>query len=362
MAPANPITDNSRQMDAVRLHRAASGQCLTTSESATALFTEWCALHAAVPGAGPFAHPAWHATWLAHFGASSGAEPVYLAVREGETLIGVAALDMAAPGRARTLGDPNVCDYGGPLARPGCEAAVARGVLEWLGEDMTPALELWGVRAGSVWPAALTSAADAHGWSCDAAPDGVAPLVALPATFDEYIAGLPKHDRHELRRKLRRLQAAGETQLTEVCGEAMPPGLEQLFGMMRDSHDGKRQFLADEMEQFFRALAAAFAPTGSLRLWRLDIGGQAAAMVLGFVDDQALYLYNSGYDPRLAHLAPGLLSKVMAMREAIARGCSRFELLRGGEHYKTHLGGADGHLFRLTLRRRSASGATGPRA
>lgn len=323
------------------------GLPLITSEAFAALEPEWAALHARVPGATPFLHPAWHAVWLRHFG--GGAAPVFLAIRREAELIGVAALDMDRD-LARELGDHNVRDYAGPLALPGEEEAVAAGILEWLREDLTPAATFWGLPADAPMTAAIERAA-ALGWLLQRRHEAVCPGVDLAGDFEAYVAALAKKDRHELRRKLRNLEAAGTVEFESATSPgAVAPLLDRFLHFMRISRDDKDEFLTPAMEAFFRDLASTFSALGMLRLSTLSLDGQAIAMVWLFEDGGAFYLYNSGYDPAFGHLAAGLLSKAHAIRDACRLGKKRFDFLRGEEDYKRRLGGADRELVTLALR------------
>ncbi len=344
------------------------------------LADEWAALHAEA-GASPFVHPAWHRTWLRHFG--SGTAPVFLSVREAPgrrrarsgpeddadtleadaegdaaepalpPLRGVLALDMAAPGQARMLGDHNVRDYGGPLAAPGFERLVARGVLEWLAEDMTPSLELRGIAADGEMRHAFDEVADGLGWTVAAEPEAVAPVAALPATFEAFVQGLGKHDRHELRRKLRNLEAAGTVAFERVSAtDDVAVAVDDLMALMRASRADKVAFLTPTMEAFFRELAGTFSRLGMAAIEVLRLDGMTVAMLFAFESGGVTYLYNSGFEPTSSGLAVGLLSKAVSIREAIGRGCREFDFLRGDEEYKRHLGGVPRELVTLRLRYR----------
>ncbi len=324
---------------------------LITSEDLDVLESEWAALHARVPGASPFLHPAWHRAWLRTFGKT--VRPVFLSVRRGEDLIGVAALDMDRE-QARELGDHNVRDYGGPLALSGEEGAVASGLLEWLREDLTPGLMLWGVPADSAIVPAVEAAAASGGWTFERGHEAVCPGVDLPGDFEGYIAALSKKDRHELRRKLRNFEAAaGSSSFASVTDPgALVEALEGLFHLMRVSRGDKDEFLTPEMESFFRDVVAALGQLGMARLSTLSLDGTPVAMTLAFEDAETTYLYNSGYDPASSHLAVGLVGKAYAIRDSIERGKRRFDFLRGEEEYKRRLGGVDRELVRLHLQSR----------
>jgi CelD/BcsL family acetyltransferase involved in cellulose biosynthesis len=321
---------------------------LITSESLEQLAPEWAALHARVPGATPFIHPDWHETWLHHFGAACA--PVFLSFRLDGALIGAAALDPKGD-TARLLGDHNVCDYSGVLALPGTEEAVALGLLEWLMEDITSGLELWGIPADSPMRPAFAAAAPRFGWSYEERPEAICPGVDLPSTFEDFIAALPKHDRHELRRKMRNLRAAGHVAFeSATTADSIGERMDTFLAFMRTSREAKAAFLTSEMEAFFRDLGETFGGLGMGRLSTLSLDGAPVAMTFSFENETTEFLYNSGFDPAHAHLAVGLLSKAYAIEAAIARGKARFDFLRGEEEYKRRLGGLPLQVFALVMR------------
>lgn len=329
------------------------GPLLITSESFEQLQDEWPAIHAQIPGASPFTHPAFVTAWLRHF--TPQLPPVFLGIRDEEQLVGVATLE-PGPRTARQLGDPNVCDYSGPIALPGYEADTAAGIIEWLMEDLTTGLELWGIAEDSPMRAAMREGAARFGWPIAEEHEAVCPYLDLPADFETYVASLPKHDRHELRRKLRNLHAAGEVAFDSVTEpEAVSAGMPRFLDLMRISRDDKDEFLTPTMEAFFRDLAPSMAAVGMARLSTLSLDGQPVAMLLAFEDPETVYLYNSGFDPAEAHLAVGLLSKACAIEDAIARGKRRFDFLRGEEEYKRHLGGVAHEVLRVYAGKRESN-------
>jgi CelD/BcsL family acetyltransferase involved in cellulose biosynthesis len=330
-----------------RRHRRSSSAPLITSESLDQLALEWTALHAAVPGATPFTHPAWHETWLRHFGAAT--TPVFLSIRDEERLLGVVTLDMQ-PDPARELGDHNVRDYAGPLVLPGFEEAAATVLVEWLIEDMTPAVELWGVAANSPMRSALAAGATRFGWAAVEEHEANCPRVALPDDFETYVASLPKHNRHELRRKLRKLNAEAAVSFeSATTPEDVGQRFDRFLELMRISRGDKDEFLTPAMEAFFRDVACTFAALAMTRLSTVTVDGSVAAMTLAFEAGSTSYLYNSGYDPAFSPLAVGLLSKAYAIQDAINRGLTTFDFLRGDEDYKRHLGGEPLEVLRLRL-------------
>lgn len=317
---------------------------LITSEPFETLAPEWAELHRSTPDALPFSHPVWHEAWLRHCGA--GAFPMFLALRspaveeEGEApLEGVIPLDVGGA-EPRFLGDPDLSDHSGALIAPGQEVGAAAALIEWLMEDLSSAFEAWGLpEAGRLRPALVAGAAR-YGWSASEEPEAVTPTVELPDTWEAYVAALPKKYRHELRRKLRNLERAGDV----AFESATAPGevaevVEGLLAMMRESREEKAAFLTPEREAFFRDLATGLSEHGLARIATLTFDGRPAARIFALQGGGATMLYNSGYDPSLSQLAVGLLSKALLVRDAIERGHDAIDFLRGTEPYKRHLGG-----------------------
>ena len=157
---------------------------------------------------------------------------------------------------------------------------------------------------------------------------------------------------------MRRLEEAGQAEYRLLNGDHDLDGsLDQflhLFSLAR--REDKAGFMTTDMEAFFRALAHAMAEAGLLRLGQLDFNGRPVAMVFCFDYNDAMYLYNSGFDPQYDSLSVGLLSKVFCIRDSIQQGKKRFEFLKGDEVYKQRLGGREIPLRRCQIYRGPAPG------
>src|SRR5690606_24561512 len=126
--------------------------------------------------------------------------------------------------------------------------------------------------------------------------EALSPRVALPGDWDTYVASLSKKQRHELRRKLRHLEEAGEVTLDAVTSPAdVPEAVERLIEMMRASRDDKDAFLTAAREAYFRDLAATFAELGLARFATLRLDTKPVATVFAFESEATTFLYNSGY-------------------------------------------------------------------
>ena len=172
----------------------------------------------------------------------------------------------------------------------------------------------------------------------------VAPFLNLPASWDEYLFQLGRHDRHELRRKIRRLEKAGAF---KICHEGGVAEGDEFFRLMKISGEDKRSFLSPDMTRFFQDVISVFSPKKMLSLCFLKIKGENIAAVLSFVYRNDVLLYNSGFNPQFYKLAPGLILTAYLIKQSIENGIKRFDFLRGGERYKYNLGGKDRKLYKI---------------
>jgi len=312
---------------------------------------EWEGLVRQTDAPVPFVMPCWQRVWLDYF--QDGRRLQLLTAREGERLVGVAPLLRDDSG-AEFVGHYSICDYMDVVVAPGFERAFFASLLERLAADGAATLDLRGVRETSPTSRGVEDAAAACGFALEREQEALAPIVELPESWDDYLNALSKKDRHELRRKLRRLESAGgEVELRVLTGAGdCVSFLDTFFRLMRLSSHHKEEFLdRPGMEAFFRAMTRSMAEEGFVRFYVLTFDAQPVAAVMNFDVAGRLYMYNSGYDPAYAKYAVGLMSKALLMRDAIDQGRHAVDFLRGDESYKYDLGGKDQRVYRLVLRR-----------
>jgi CelD/BcsL family acetyltransferase involved in cellulose biosynthesis len=171
--------------------------------------------------------------------------------------------------------------------------------------------------------------------------------------WESYLDSLDKKERHEIRRKLRRLEReAPEAQVRLVTGgPELDAALATFIALHRLSSRAKDAFMTDEMQDFFRAIAAILAERGWLQLSFLEIAGQPVASYFCFDYGNQTLVYNSGYDPQASpQLSPGWVLLARLIEHAIAQGRTRFDFLQGNEDYKHRFGGVDEPVYRTLIR------------
>jgi len=295
----------------------------------------------------PFVLPAWLNVWWQEFG--TGAELYLGAVRQDNEVIGIAPL-LVREGKASIIGSADICDYLDFVVAPGRERDFFSVLLDDLRQKGINQLDLRPLRPDSTVLTHLVSIARNRGYEVLCHPEDVSLELDLPATWEEYLATLDKKQRHEVRRKLRRLWEAGsvEHRCVEV-GREVEDYLDIFLKLFSLSHDEKASFMNPKMESFFRSLAKAMAEIGLLRLGIIQLDKVPVAMTMGFDYNASHYLYNSAYDPQFNYLSVGLLCKVLCLKESIKKGRKKWDFLKGGEPYKYQLGGQEIPLYNCQI-------------
>jgi len=284
--------------------------------------------------------------WIAVARAHERSTPITLAVGED----GVAALAREADGTI-TFAGGQLTDEQDVVAATGHEHDVATSVARWIAAQRPPRVRLEYVPEERPTLEAMGSSLADAGYRVTRARQTVSPVLDLPSDYATYIQALGKKERHELRRKVRRLEAAGPATFRFAADAERTTVLDRFFALHRLSRGKKAGFMTRDVERFFRDVADALAPLDRLRLGVLRFDGADAAVLFGFALGPVIALYNAAYDPGLASLSVGIVSHAWAIREAIANGYSTYDLLRGDERYKYDLGSRDRWLGRLDAER-----------
>ena len=297
-----------------------------------------------------FITPWWQQLWWNRYG-DDDSELEILSIRDGDTLLGIAPL-MTRGDTLSFLGDTDLFDYHDFLVREGCEDAFYDTLWQHIESMDWRKMELKSLRESSETLRRFPEFAQTSGWTATVTDEDVSPFADLDASWDGYVAGLRKKDRHELRRKLRRLNNGNHASQYAFddpgeIADAMP----EFFRLMRASRPDKDDFLTSDREQFFSELAQELSSRDQFRLFFLEINDVRVASCICFDYNGSYLLYNSGYDPEYSRLSVGLLNKALCIQEAIESGKSKFDFLRGNERYKYNLGGTNQTIHELVITR-----------
>ena len=322
---------------------------ITPITSFGAAAAQWTELLAQCPANTLFLLPQWQEVWWEAFG--GGREMAGFVLNGADGIAAIASLSRVGADYA-LMGNPETFDYNDFIIRPGGEGDFFAVLLARLEQENWQTLELPSLRESSPTLEHLPDLARRRGYDVVITEEDVTPGLELPATWEEYLAGLSKKNRHELRRKLRRLE--GTDNWRRYCvkeAAAVAARLTDFLTLMRQSDPEKAAYMTAEREAFFRRIAARTAELDLLRLYFLEMEGQDVAASLCFDYNGVRYLYNSGYNPEFSYYSVGLLLNALCLREAIEEGQTYFDFLRGPEAYKYHLGGQDRRIYRMVVRK-----------
>jgi CelD/BcsL family acetyltransferase involved in cellulose biosynthesis len=181
----------------------------------------------------------------------------------------------------------------------------------------------------------------------------VCPVIHLPESWEQFLEGLDKKQRHELRRKLRRIE--GEAQDLRWYMVDASHDLEAELGRFLElaaaSQSAKAEFLSDRRNtSFIRNMARVMFECGWLQLSFLTIQGNACATYMNFNYRDGIQVYNSGLAPQQwGHLSPGIVLLCYTIQHAIEHKHTLFDFLRGNEEYKYRMGAVDTRIHMLKV-------------
>ncbi len=294
-----------------------------------------------------FVLPFWLQTVYRHLGCQG--DPCILSVADGTQVIGIAPLSIDGH-TVRFLGNPDVCDYQDIITVPGLETEVMAAVASHLKATGVQRMDLKTLHPDAFALKALRAMEQQSGWVMAIQPDEVAYEAPLPAGWDEYLMQLNSKQRHEVRRKMRRLENSGSFAYRMADeNDTLAYATDHFLRLFHLNRADKAEFMNKSMAAYFCELIKALADKQMLRLYFLEIAGNPAATVLCFDYNQVRYLYNSAYDAHYHDLSVGVLSKVLSIQAGIEAGCQRYDFLKGAETYKKHLGGHEVPLYRCTI-------------
>lgn len=304
-----------------------------------------------------FSHLTWQKTWWQYL---QRGDLLIIAVQDDAgNLLGIAPWfieQLEHKNVIRFIGCVDVTDYMDIVAHDKDKEAVLQASLDFLLGNGAPPwdlIDLCNLPESSPTVALLPRLAANYGLEANVAVQEVCPEIVLPTTYEDYLSGLDKKQRHELRRKRRRAEASDVSWYMVRKEHNLVAEVDSFLDLMAKSNEEKAAFLEEPGHRvFFEDLGQAYFETGELSLIFLTIGGQKAAAMWQFAYRDRMLLYNSGLDPvEFSALSPGIVLLTYSIEDAISRGFRYYDFLRGGEDYKYRMGAVDTQVFNIVIGR-----------
>ena len=255
------------------------------------------------------------------------------------------------------LGSIEISDFLGFVVSAQELKAFASGVLDTVSNsDQIPhwqVLDLYNNLESSGLAGVLEEESKKRSWSFQNEQTDHSPLIPLPGDWELYLTALDKKQRHEIRRKMRRLQEAEVPSRWYIVEDpaTLETEIEAFITLM--AHDPQKQaFLTEPMKDAMTKTIRTAYQAGYLQLSFLEIDGKKAATYLNFDYQNSLWVYNSGMDPEFYPYSAGWVLLGYLLQWANENKRSTFDFMRGNEDYKYRFGALDRFVNRIRLARK----------
>lgn len=314
----------------------------TTPDTFANLREEWEALLATAHNPLFFQTPTFTQTWWETLGKP---ELQVLTFRDStQHLVGLAPLCVVQEGNQRTLqflGCTDVTDYQDILTTPEQQEEVTKAFFAHL-ETVAPNysnIKLCSLPDASPTLEFVRTKLTPNLFTIE--QQTVAPNLQLPETWEQYLESLDRKQRHEIRRKWRKLERTKPNHVFSVVTTPIEATqkIQDFIVLHKASSPGKQRFWDAHHTAFFTKLVQATAEAGILKLFFLLIDDQPVATMLIFDYNNQYLLYNSGYNPAVfAELSTGNTLLAYTIKDAVGNKRNKYDFLRGDEAYKFRFG------------------------
>src|ERR1700722_10373647 len=316
----------------------------------------------------PFALHDWHVAWCNQFlkaGKRVRTQRLFHVMRDAQCrCVGIVPLILTrrtiGPIKVDTLdlvgADPGITEIRAPLIEPGFEARVAWAVQRELATMRSADWVQWSGISGAFGEALAVGAE--LSWE-EPLLDYV---LDLPPTWEMLRATLKRNIHESIRHGYNSLRRDGIEFELRIAKDpaAVNEALESFFALhtQRANLTGTVKhgnvFTTESSRSFLREVCGRLSERGMVRLFQLVIHGEVVAARLGFVVQDSLYLYYSGYDLRWADYGVMTTTLVETIKYAIAERLATVNFSTGKDVSKTRWGVREIQCERAVQVRRSS--------
>jgi CelD/BcsL family acetyltransferase involved in cellulose biosynthesis len=301
------------------------------TERLSAAEATWQELFNQSPAATPFTSHEWFTSLAKNI---LKIDPQVLLFQSNKAIVGIIP-GIVTDNILHLLGDERVTDFNDMICVPGYEEKIVHFLADYIVENDLR-IDLYPLEKSSP----LVTGLSKHMPELTVRKKDSCPLLNLSTTWEEYLAGLDGKARHELRRKMKKVNGV-------LLKDVQPVDTERFFELMERSGKEKANFLNEETKGFFKDLVDAFYNRGWLRMRVAVIEERVLGMLLAFGFRGRVYLFNMGFDPGLRNLSPGIVTVGLDIKRAIEEKYQHYDFLRGDEDYKYRLGAAERYTVRV---------------
>ncbi|MBZ0108170.1 MAG: GNAT family N-acetyltransferase [Candidatus Scalindua rubra] len=170
----------------------------------------------------------------------------------------------------------------------------------------------------------------------------VCPYIPLPDQIEDFYLSLSRNMRNTIKRRRRNLFRKYDN--IEFLAWENPDEIDSAMERLFELHEKrwmivkhKGNFMKSNVRGFHKKIARTFLKSDMLRLYFLRVQGKDVAALYFFKYKNMLFYYQGGWDPKWSEDRVGNILTNLVIEDAINKGYSEYDFLRGTEDYKVRL-------------------------
>jgi len=164
------------------------------------------------------------------------------------------------------------------------------------------------------------------------------PYISIDCSWTDYYGALGKNIRSDVRRRLNYLAKMGKAEfirLHEVDDVTDTLGIIKSIHVKCRRANGEISWYTNEKRfRFASLILKRFSDRKWLDIVFLKLNDRVIAYYLGFIYDNIVYFWNTGFDPEFSQVSPGKLLLHYWIKDSFAEGYREFDFMVGEEPYK----------------------------
>jgi len=233
-------------------------------------------------------------------------------------------------------------DYLSLIIRPGFETEVNRMFQKYINmhNHLFDEVLFEEVPEESTLLTGISTGDNNSGWEVTVENASVCPLINLPESWDELLAGLSSNARYQIRRFVKRITEKGIFKIhTAETPEEVKEAFEKLVVFHQNRWHSLGQpgiFMDERVLGFFREVTLELHKRGWLLMKTITADEKCVAVDLLYDFKGTIYMVQRGFDDSSEYESdsPGSVLLYYVIKEAIEDGRKIYDFLRGEENYK----------------------------
>ncbi len=249
---------------------------------------------------------------------------------------------------AEITGDQDLFDYHDFIYKKNLDPIKVKEIIDYCFSELNiQNLKIKSVPEESITHKLIISSCNELGLKVTSHNEDLSPYLDLDTSFENYLMKLNKKNRHEIRRKIKKLESAGNISIKKCSNDEIADWIEIFFNLMMHNPE-KEIFLTEKRKSFMKNTILNSVENEFGELNFLLFNEEPVATTFFFKQESKLSIYNSGYDPHYSSYSVGLMNHIYNINNYSGK-IPKIDFLRGDEDYKFRIGCVSSNLLTLSL-------------